>query len=91
MFRALRYLLRIGRRSNPRIFSAQLRAFPRCRRQTDPETDAPLRAYADVPGVSTMTFGQQRDTPSKTPNQYENYDHPTIPSWIDYTNRAICA
>src|ERR1035441_4482380 len=69
-------------RNNPRIFSAQLRAVPRCRRQTDPKTDA-LRGCSR--GVSTITFGQQRDTPSKTPNvQYENYDHPTIPSLIDY-------
>jgi hypothetical protein len=51
------------------------------------KTDALLHAYADVPGpgVSTITFGQQHDTPFKTPNvQYENYDHPTIPSLIDY-------
>jgi hypothetical protein len=53
-----------------------------------------LRAYSDVPGagVSTITFGQQHDTPFKTPNvQYEDYDHPTIPSLIDYNIRAICA
>jgi hypothetical protein len=34
----------------PDLLSAQLRAVPRCRRQTDPKTDALLRAYADVPG-----------------------------------------
>jgi hypothetical protein len=51
------------------------------------KTDVLLHAYADVPGpgVSTITFGQQHDTPFKTPNvQYENYDPPTIPSLIDY-------
>ncbi len=46
-------------RNNPRIFSAQLRAGPSGRRQTDPKTDALLRAYADVPGAFTITFGQQ--------------------------------
>src|ERR1017187_4684688 len=72
-------------RNNPRIFSAQLRAVPRCRRQTDPKADALLRLRRCSRGVSTITFGQQRDTPSKTPNvQYENYDHPTIPSLSDY-------
>ena len=35
----------------PDLLSAQLRAVPRCRRQTDPKTDALLRAYADVPGA----------------------------------------
>jgi hypothetical protein len=52
----------------PRLFSAQPRVAPRCRRQTDLLR---LTLYCALTrmfqGVSTVTFGQQRDTPSKTP------------------------
>jgi hypothetical protein len=56
------------------------------------KTDALLRTYADVPGpgVSTIAFGQQHDTPIKTPNT-RTTSIPLIPSLIDYNIRAICA
>ena len=79
-------------RNTPRIFSAQLRAVPRCRRQTDPKTDALLRAYADVPGrFYDYLRPAARYAIQNADVQYENYDDPTIPSLIDYNIRTICA